>query len=175
LSRIPTTSPALHDRYGSWLCENAAARQGERTDVSSNASECARVVSAFDMAGFEKNYSNGFSACRVFTQPGSMAIEQFPRHVSHAFDCRPPKNNAKGHFQTLEMTASAWCTTSTESRMKPGPCPCANVGGSQIAVLRLTFTVNRPDQNFCESPTKKPRRAPYCGANSPMPLPVRSS
>jgi hypothetical protein len=29
--------------------------------------------------------------------------------------------------------------------------------------------------NFCETPAKKPRRAPYCGANSPMPLPLRSS
>jgi heme-degrading monooxygenase HmoA len=29
--------------------------------------------------------------------------------------------------------------------------------------------------SFWETPAKKPRRAPYCGANSPMPLPVRSS
>jgi hypothetical protein len=38
--------------------------------------------------------------------------------------------------------------------------------------LLLTGLLN---YNFCEIPAKKPRRAPNCGANSPMPLPLRSS
>ena len=29
--------------------------------------------------------------------------------------------------------------------------------------------------SFCEMPAKKPRRAPYCGAKTPMPVPSRSS
>jgi hypothetical protein len=28
-------------------------------------------------------------------------------------------------------------------------------------------------QIFFETPTKKPRRGPYCGANTPMPVPLR--
>ena len=28
--------------------------------------------------------------------------------------------------------------------------------------------------SFCDKVTKKPRRGPYCGANSPMPVPLRS-
>ena len=27
--------------------------------------------------------------------------------------------------------------------------------------------------SFCVNPTKNPRRGPYCGANTPMPLPSR--
>ena len=38
---------------------------------------------------------------------------------------------------------------------------------------RFAATHVMSSQNFFDMPAKKPRRGPYCGANTPMPLPSR--
>ncbi len=53
-------------------------------------------------------------------------------------------------------------------------CPCRTINALAMRhdVLSLDdFLMNETIQNFFDTPAKKPRRGPYCGANTPMPVP----
>src|ERR1700737_3082568 len=64
------------------------------------------------------------------------------------------------------------------SLAKREPCREEYVGHSCRFFVTMEWPsglCGRSHQIFCDKPTKKPRRGPYCGAKTPMPVPLRFS